>query len=39
LTIEFVVHLRDEMRFDSVKGLIEQIQKDVATVRRLLRTA
>ena len=39
LTIEFVAHLRDEMRFDSVKGLIEQIQKDVATVRRLLRTA
>ncbi|MFZ1040065.1 MAG: bifunctional riboflavin kinase/FAD synthetase [Anaerolineales bacterium] len=37
--IEFVVRLRDELKFDSVKALIGQIQKDVAKVREVLRTA
>jgi|SRR5271157_451055 len=37
--IEFVVRLRDELKFDSVKALVEQIQKDVARVREMLRTA
>ena len=37
--IEFVVRLRDELKFDSVKALVEQIQKDVARVREVLRTA
>jgi len=37
--IEFVVRLRDELKFDSVKTLVEQIQKDVAKVREVLRTA
>ena len=37
--IEFVVRLRDELKFDSVKALVEQIQKDVTKVREVLRTA
>jgi riboflavin kinase/FMN adenylyltransferase len=37
--IEFVARLRDELKFDSVKALVEQIQKDVAKVRKVLRTA
>ena len=37
--IEFVARLRDELKFDSVKALVEQIQKDVAKVREVLRTA
>ena len=37
--IELVVRLRDELKFDSVKALVEQIQKDVTKVRGVLRTA
>ncbi|HUH96163.1 MAG TPA: bifunctional riboflavin kinase/FAD synthetase [Anaerolineales bacterium] len=37
--IEFVTRLRDELKFDSVAILIEQIQKDIAKVREVLRTA
>ena len=37
--IEFVMRLRDELKFDSVKALVEQIQKDIANVREILRTA
>jgi riboflavin kinase/FMN adenylyltransferase len=36
LMIEFVARLRDELKFDSVKKLIEQIQKDIAKVREVL---
>jgi riboflavin kinase/FMN adenylyltransferase len=39
LTVEFIARLRDELKFDSVKELITQIQKDVAKVRKVLRTA
>ena len=34
--LEFVVRLRDEVKFDSVDVLVEQIWKDVAQVRELL---
>ena len=37
--IEFVARLRDELKFDSVKALVEQIQKDIVKVREVLRTA
>jgi len=37
--IEFAMRLRDELKFDSVKELIEQIQKDIEKVRDVLRTA
>jgi riboflavin kinase/FMN adenylyltransferase len=37
--VEFVARLREELKFNSVKDLIEQIQKDVAKVREMLRTA
>jgi len=37
--VEFVARLRDELRFDSVKALVEQIQKDIARVREVLSTA
>jgi riboflavin kinase/FMN adenylyltransferase len=37
--IEFVVRLRDESKFDSVKELVEQIQEDVTRTREILRTA
>ncbi len=37
--IEFVTRLRDELKFDSVEALIEQIQRDVVKVREVLRTA
>ena len=34
--LEFVARLRDEVKFDSVDVLVEQIWKDVAQVRELL---
>ena len=34
--VEFVTHLRDELRFDSVDALIEQMQVDVADARAAL---
>lgn len=36
LPLSFVRRLRPEKRFESVKGLIDQISKDVATARELL---
>jgi len=38
VTIEFVSRLRDELKFDSVKELVEQIQNDIIKVREMLRT-
>ncbi len=35
--VRFVERLRDEVRFDSVEALVEQMQADVAAVRRNLR--
>ncbi|MCI0552576.1 MAG: bifunctional riboflavin kinase/FAD synthetase [Anaerolineae bacterium] len=37
LKIEFVVRLRDELKFDSVDALVEQIWKDVQETRRILK--
>jgi riboflavin kinase/FMN adenylyltransferase len=31
--IEFAARLRDELKFDSIKALVEQIQRDIARVR------
>jgi riboflavin kinase/FMN adenylyltransferase len=39
LRLEFVARLRDELRFDSVEKLLEQIWNDVEVTRRLLGTA
>lgn len=36
LRLEFVARLRDEMRFDSVDVLLEQIWKDIEDTRRIL---
>jgi len=36
LRLEFVARLRDELKFDSVDVLLEQIWKDVAITRELL---
>jgi riboflavin kinase/FMN adenylyltransferase len=35
--VRFVAHLRDQVRFDSVEALVEQIQRDVDQARDLLR--
>jgi len=37
LKIEFVARLRDELKFDSVDALVEQIWKDVKETRRILK--
>ena len=34
--VQFVQHLRDEVRFDSVEALVEQMGRDVDQARRLL---
>jgi riboflavin kinase/FMN adenylyltransferase len=39
VTLEFVQRLRDELRFDSVEVLVQQIRDDVAQTRALLGTA
>jgi riboflavin kinase/FMN adenylyltransferase len=36
LQLEFVTRLRDEMRFDSVETLLEQIWKDIEDTKRIL---
>ncbi|HEX6270169.1 MAG TPA: bifunctional riboflavin kinase/FAD synthetase [Anaerolineales bacterium] len=36
LRLEFVARLRDELKFDSVDALVEQIWKDVARTREIL---
>ena len=38
LTLEFVQRLRDELKYDSVDALIEQIHRDVEQTRELLGT-
>jgi riboflavin kinase/FMN adenylyltransferase len=39
ITLEFVQRLRDELKYDSVEALIEQIRKDVEQTRQILGTA
>jgi len=39
LKLEFVARLRDELKFDSVEALIQQIQRDVDRCREILPTA
>jgi len=39
VTLEFVARLRDELKYDSVGALIEQIGRDVEQTRKLLGTA
>jgi riboflavin kinase/FMN adenylyltransferase len=39
VTLEFVQRLRDELKYDSVDALIEQIHRDVAQTRQILGTA
>jgi len=34
--LEFVARLRDELRFESVETLLEQIWKDIEDTRRIL---
>ena len=34
--VQFVEHLRDELKFDSVEALIEQMGRDVAQAARVL---
>ncbi|MGH2543025.1 MAG: riboflavin kinase, partial [Ardenticatenaceae bacterium] len=36
LRLEFVERLRDELRFDSVEALLEQIDRDVQQTRAIL---
>ena len=36
MTLEFVAHLRPEMRFPGVEALREQIGRDAAAARRIL---
>lgn len=39
LRLEFVARLRDELKFDSVEALLEQIWTDIDRSRQILRTA
>jgi len=36
IELEFVAHLRDEQRFDSVEALVSQIHRDIAVGRQIL---
>jgi FAD synthase len=38
MQLEFVARLRDELKFDSVDVLLEQIWKDVEMTRKILGT-
>jgi len=38
VTLDFVSRLRDELKYDSVQALIEQIERDVTQTRELLET-
>ena len=38
MQLEFMTRLRDELKFDSVQALIEQIEEDVGQTRKLLGT-
>jgi riboflavin kinase/FMN adenylyltransferase len=35
--LEFIARLRDELKFDSVEKLLEQIWRDVEDTKRILR--
>ena len=39
VTLDFVNRLRDELKYDSVEALVEQIERDVIQTRELLGTA
>jgi riboflavin kinase/FMN adenylyltransferase len=39
VTLEFIQRLRNELKYDSVEALIEQIKKDVEQTRQILGTA
>ena len=39
LRLEFVQRLRDQVKFDSVDALLEQIDRDVAQTRQILESA
>jgi riboflavin kinase/FMN adenylyltransferase len=39
LKLEFVQHLRDEVRFDNVAELLKQIQIDILMTREVLQNA
>ena len=39
LRLEFVRRLRDQVKFDSVDALLEQIDRDVAQTRQILESA
>ncbi len=39
LRLEFVLRLRDQVKFDSVEALLEQINRDVAETRHILENA
>jgi riboflavin kinase/FMN adenylyltransferase len=39
LKLEFVARLRNELRFESVDKLLEQIWKDIEDTKRILRSA
>ena len=36
LTISFLVHLRDEMKFEKISDLVDQIQQDVKNAKKLI---
>jgi riboflavin kinase / FMN adenylyltransferase len=36
LKLEFVARLRDELKFDSVEALVEQMHRDVKQTREIL---
>jgi riboflavin kinase/FMN adenylyltransferase len=38
LTVDFVAHIRNERRFDGIDELVDQIRRDIATARDLLKT-
>jgi riboflavin kinase / FMN adenylyltransferase len=39
LRLEFVARLRDELKFDSIEALLEQIWKDIENTKRILQSA
>ena len=39
LRLEFVRRLRDQVKFDTVEALLEQVDRDVAETRRILQKA
>jgi riboflavin kinase/FMN adenylyltransferase len=39
VTLEFIQRLRNELKYDTVEALIEQIRKDVEQTRQILGTA